>query len=108
MDAQSLANADLLIANLLTLGVDYSAHREQLATEIWWEGFWLGNDDVTVDIPGIRAIRLIQEDEYDQHTPYDDNRPSWGKMLFSQPEYVWFVDDAGLGEETDPFEDEQD
>jgi hypothetical protein len=109
VDDQALRNADELIANLLTLGVDYSAHREQLATEIWWEGFWEGNSDITVDITGIRAIRCIQEDEYDQHVPYDEDRPSWDKMLFSQPEYTWFVDDAGLGEDTDPFdEDEED
>ena len=99
MDAQSLQNADLLIQNLLTLGVDYSAHREQLATEIWWEGFWEGNWDVTVDIPGLRAIRLIQEDEYDQHMGPD--RPGWSRMLFSQPEYVWFADDVEPEEEED-------
>jgi hypothetical protein len=103
---ECLVNADQLIANLLRFGVDYSAHREQLAREIWWEGLYSGNWDVTVEIEGLRPIRCIQEDEYDQHVPYDENRPSWDKMLFSTPEYTWFADDAGPGEDVEQFEDE--
>lgn len=96
---EALHNADRLI-NLLNdrYGVDYSSYREKLATEIWYDGFWLGNDDVTIDIPGIRPIRCIQEDHWDQHMDYEEEcgeRPTHEKMLLSNPEYTWFADDTG-------------
>lgn len=90
----ALKNADQLIENLLTLGLDYSAHREQLATEIWYEGFWEGNDDITVDVEGLRSLRCIQEDHYDQHMDEDEDQPDWDLMLFSTPEYTWFADEV--------------
>ena len=103
MDAmtEALSNADELITMLQRdHNLDYSKHRDLLANEIWMEGFWEGNWDVTVDFddPNLRSIRCIQEDEYDQSMDDDDDdddedMPSWDKMLTSRPEYTWFADD---------------
>ena len=104
---QARRSADQLIANLLKFhGLNYSAHREQLAVEIWHEGFWEGNDDITVDVEaeGLRTLRCIQEDHYDQHMDEDKDRPGWSRMIFSDPEYTWFADDVT----PDPVEDEED
>jgi hypothetical protein len=87
---EASVNADKLIENLKTLGFDYSPHRTQLANDIWWEGMWVGNWDITVVIEGLPSIRCIQEDEYDQHMDEGEDKPTWEDMLFSDPEYTWF------------------
>lgn len=85
----ALDKADQLIEALKTEGLDYSEYREELS-KLWDDGLWEGNWDVTTDLPaGVRNIRIIQEDEYDQHM---DDGPSWDSMLFSRPEYTWFAD----------------
>ncbi len=96
IEIEASHKADDLITNLLEItGIDYSAHRHQLAKEIWYEGFWDGNNDITVEFEdGLRSIRCIQEDEYDQHMDEDEDKPDWDKMLTSRPEYTWFADDT--------------
>ena len=80
--------ADQLIEQLKRHGLDYSAHRTKLATEIWFNGLYAGNDDVTVHFDDLPDIRVIQEDHYDQHMD-DEDKPSWDDMICSKPEYTW-------------------
>jgi len=39
----------------------------------------------------VRELRLIQEDEYDQHMDDDDSKPEWEDMLVQAEAYVWFA-----------------
>lgn len=95
MDAseEAVNNADHLIEVLKQHhNVDYTAVRLELAEQIWYNGHWEGNWDVTTDLPeGHRNLRAIQEDEYDQHMDEDDGAPLWDDMLASNPVYVWFA-----------------
>ncbi len=95
VDAEALQNADELINSLSVFtGIDYKNHRNLLADEIWVNGHWRGNYDVTVSFPdGTRSIRAIQEDEWDQTMSDDPDRPTYEKMIDSSPVYFWFADD---------------
>lgn len=68
MVKESWAAADELIAALLAKGYDYSEYREQIAREGFDDGLFAGCWDVTVECDGEKSLRLINEDEYDQHT----------------------------------------
>lgn len=89
----SLIYADQLVDALkLHHNLDYSAVRQELADQIWNDGHWQGNWDVTTDLPeGYRNLRAIEEDEYDQHMDEDDSKPEWDDMATSDPIYVWFA-----------------
>ena len=75
--------------------VDYTPYRDEIA-RCFDEGLWQGNWDVRTDIgvPGVRDLRLIQEDEWDQHMDHKEDRPTAEKMLFLEGAYVWFADDT--------------
>lgn len=98
MDAyeQSLRDADRLIATLNgAIGVDYTPVRAELAEQIFFNGHWEGNWDVTTDLPlGFRNLRSIQEDQYDQHMDDDEDKPDWDKLIHTNPVYVWFADET--------------
>ena len=89
----ALQEADDIINRLKEHGVDYTPHREAIA-RCFDEGIWNGNWDVTTDIgvEGVRELRLIQEDEYDQSMDDDEDKPTWDSMLFMRGAYVWFAD----------------
>jgi len=64
---KSLGEADEVIKALLKEGLDYSAKREDIA-RLFDEQLYNGNWDCTTDFEdGTPDLRLIQEDEYDQH-----------------------------------------
>lgn len=86
---ETLRNATQLVDALALRGYDYAKVVDLLEQQIWKEGHYDGNWDVTTDLPkGYRNLRAIQEDEYDQHRTSD--MPEWGDMVCSRPVYVWF------------------
>jgi hypothetical protein len=89
---ESYESADQVISSLSAQGHDYSAYREEIA-RAFDEGIYEGNWDWTTDInvEGIQELRLIQEDQYDQHMDDDPDKPDWDDMLCSGPAYVWFA-----------------
>lgn len=69
-----LDEADDVIKALLEVGHDYTAKREQIA-RLFDEQLYDGNWDSSTDFgDGTPDLRLIQEDEYDQHMD-DDDKP---------------------------------
>ncbi len=95
---EALRNADDLIERLKKLGHgDYSQYRQEIA-DLWDKGHWDGNWDVTTDLndPVLKDLRLIQEDEYDQHMDNGDEdgnpAPEWDDMLCdASSAYCWFA-----------------
>lgn len=81
--ADALREADELVDTLAELGKgDYSALREHIALEVYDEGFWNGNWDVNFDPNDygfifLPAFRMIQEDEFDQHTEDADSMDAY-------------------------------
>lgn len=74
--------ADEIITAMASKGHDYSAHRDQIALELLEEGVWEGNWDVTTEFEdGLPGLRLIQEDEYDQHMDDDPDAPGHNEIL---------------------------
>ena len=66
--------ADEVIAESAEEGHDYSSKREDIA-RLFEDQLWKGNwDSSTTFEDGTKDLRLIQEDEYDQHMD-DDTRP---------------------------------
>lgn len=69
-EAQALAQE--LIESILTITkVDYSAHKDVIAHDIE-EYVFSGNWDHTIEIEGMKDIRIIQEDEYEQSMDEDE------------------------------------
>lgn len=62
-------------------GIDYSAGREQLeeAFDSQLDGNW--DTHATFDSPDLPDLRIIQEDEYDQHMDEDEDRPKHRTMF---------------------------
>lgn len=96
----ALQEADRIIENLKQHGAgDYTPGRNEIA-RMFDDYIWNGHWDCTtsfdeVDNPaanGLRELRLIQEDEYDQHMDHDEDKPTWDAMLFQAGAYVWFAD----------------
>lgn len=73
-DTSCLREADEVIAALLAEGHDYTAKRDDIA-RLFNEQLYEGNWDSSTDFDdGTPDLRLIQEDEYDQHMD-DDDKP---------------------------------
>lgn len=85
--------ADDTITRLKAVGLDYSLYREQIA-QVYDEGIFEGNADceTEINVEGVRELRFIQEDEYDQHMDEDEEKPDWEDMLCDGYAYVWFAD----------------
>jgi len=82
---ECLAEADQVIKALLEEGLDYSSKREDIA-RLFDEQLYNGNWDCTTDFEdGTPDLRLIQEDEYDQHMD-DDLKPE--SITFAAGHYV--------------------
>ena len=85
INTECLAEADQVIKALLEEGLDYSAKREDIA-RLFEEQLYNGNWDCTTDFEdGTPDLRLIQEDEYDQHMD-DDLKPEY--ITFAVDHYV--------------------
>jgi hypothetical protein len=79
--ADGLAGADEVIKAMQRMGHDYSAHRDRIALELFENGVWDGNYDSTIEFEdGLPALRLIQEDEYDQSMD-EDEKPDWDDQI---------------------------
>lgn len=80
-----LGEADEVIKALLETGLDYSAKREEIA-RLFYDQLYNGNWDCTTDFDdGTPDLRLIQEDEYDQHMD-DDDKPE--TLTYAAGHYV--------------------
>lgn len=85
----ALQAADEVIAGLKTEGYDYSPKREEIAS-LFQNTLWQGNWDSSTDFDDeTRNLRLIQEDEFDQHggggdLEFDD------QLCFAAGHYVFF------------------
>lgn len=89
---ESYFEADEIIKELQKLGHDYSAHREELA-KVFDDYLFNGTYDWTTDLgEGVRDLRIIQEDHWDQSMDHDEDRPTHETMLFYSGFYVWFAD----------------
>lgn len=76
------AGADEIIEAMKGQGHDYSAHRDQIALELYEDGVWQGNWDSSTDFEdGLPSLRLIQEDEYDQHMDDDEDAPEHDDII---------------------------
>lgn len=85
INTECLAEADQVIKALLEEGLDYSAKREDIA-RLFDEQLYNGNWDCTTDFEdGTPDLRLIQEDEYDQHMD-DEVKPE--SITFAAGHYV--------------------
>lgn len=94
MSAAERFAQELVDVMLQSHGIDYSDQFEFIRT---WadENMWNGNWDLTIefDNPKYRDLRLIQEDEYDQHMD-DDENPDWDSMLGDADCYYIFFSDV--------------
>lgn len=85
INTECLAEADQVIKALFEEGLDYSAKREDIA-RLFDEQLYNGNWDCTTDFgDGTQDLRLIQEDEYDQHMD-DEIKPE--SITFAAGHYV--------------------
>lgn len=84
-DAEDYRSADDVIRKLAEHGKDYSSKRDDIArlfNEQLYQGFW---DSSTSFDDGTPDLRLIQEDEYDQHMD-DDGKPEY--LCYAAGHYV--------------------
>lgn len=94
---EALQEADDIINSLKKhTDVDYTPGRNEIA-RMFDDFIWNGHNDITTDfaeagVEGLRDLRLIQEDHYDQHMDHEEDRPTWEAMLFMEGAYVWFED----------------
>lgn len=84
-----------VLKQLEEAGYDYSSCREAIA-RMFDEELLNGHQDNIVEavIHGMKNLRFIQEDHYDQFMDDDEDKPSWDSMLFYTciiPAYVWLV-----------------
>jgi hypothetical protein len=79
MMKESYNDADEVIKHALVKGVDLSAHREQIAQELFDDGLLNGNWDCSIELEDLK-IRVINEDEYDQHMDHVKDKPTWKSM----------------------------
>lgn len=86
--ANCLQEADQVIKALLEHGLDYSHKREAIA-QLFDDYLYNGNWDCSTDFDnGTPDLRLIQEDEYDQHME-DEDRPD--TLTYAAGHYVMVV-----------------
>jgi hypothetical protein len=89
--------AEEVITALKGRGLDYSSHRDTIALQLFDDGLLRGNWDVTTELndPELKDLRAIQEDEYDQHMDYADDKPEYDEQVCYTsmvPAYIWIVD----------------
>lgn len=84
----ALREADNLILRIKEFNrLDYSSKRDEIAREfdeVLWDGEW----DTTLQFVDLPSIRLIQEDEYDQHMD-DDEKLDFDLQV--NEHYVFFI-----------------
>lgn len=88
MNALQAANEVIDAVNIAT-GLDYSQHREEIA-KLFEDYLWNGEWDMATDLEeanGLENLRLIQEDEFDQHMDTDDLET----ICYSAGHYVLFA-----------------
>lgn len=96
--ADAYESADKVIAGLKTVGHDYTAGREEIA-RLFDEELWHGNWDSTTSFvenaatseTGLRDLRLIQEDEFDQSMDEDEADGLRDEMLGYWGHYVFLA-----------------
>jgi hypothetical protein len=89
MDQDCLNCADDVIARLLKCGHDYTAKRDEIA-RLFYEDLYNGIWDSSTDFSdGTPDLRLIQEDEYDQHMD-DEDKPE--AITYAAGHYVMLAD----------------
>ncbi len=83
---------DIIDLMLQAHGQDYSAQKAFIETWVE-ENMWRGTWDLTIEFEtgGHRDLRLIQEDEYDQHMDEDEDRPEHD-IGYIDGYYVFFAD----------------
>lgn len=88
-----LWEADEIIKDVLQkTGIDYAPGRDEIA-RMFVEYIWNGESEITTDFApelGLRNLKLIQEDHYDQHMD-EDEKPKWKDMLTFSSVYVWYA-----------------
>ena len=83
---EALKRADEIISDLAKLGYDY-ANKRTLIADLLNNYLWNGNWGSCVDFDdGTPSLRLIQEDEYDQHMGNDEDKPEYA--TYSAGHYV--------------------
>lgn len=91
---EAYAAADEIIEALLQDGKDYSKHRDQIALEGFENGLLQGNWDTSVHLQddNLQDLRIINEDEYDQHMDEDEDRPEHSEIAVNTSlGYVWLI-----------------
>ena len=84
-DTSCFAEADEVIKALLAEGYDYTAKRDDIA-RLFDDYLYNGNWDCSTDFDdGTPDLRLIQEDEYDQHMD-DEDKPE--TLTYAAGHYV--------------------
>jgi len=91
---ETLRYADTIIKLLADEGHgDYSGLREEIALDIYENGHFSGNwdayfnpEDYGSDLPG---FRVIQEDEYDQHMDFNEDKPDADDAIGVPNGYLW-------------------
>ena len=73
-EAQELAN-ELIDSIMKIKQIDYTAHKDVIVHDIK-EYVFNGNWDHTIDIDGMQNIRMVHEDEYEQHMDEDEQSPT--------------------------------
>lgn len=93
---ESLRNADEIIKLLADNDQgDYSTFRREIALDIYDNGHFNGNWDVSFNPDeygnnDLTGFRVIQEDEYDQHMDEDEDKPEIETMVGDVPNgYLW-------------------
>ncbi len=89
---ESVTATTQVLSALMQIGHDYTAARDEI--EDSFDGLLNGNWRMSADLGDGHSLRIINEDEYDQHMDFDDDRPDSDDQLCFVAEvsaYVWFV-----------------
>lgn len=94
MMKESLNAAAEVIDALRAKGLDYGAHHDTIALQLFDEGLFQGNWDSRTDLqdPTLPDLRAINEDEYDQHMDHSEDKPHLNDKLcysVSACAYIW-------------------
>ncbi|HET8686079.1 MAG TPA: hypothetical protein VFM18_05365 [Methanosarcina sp.] len=90
---ESIDAAQELVQQLKEIGLDYSKYELQIAEEMFENGILRGLWDTVVHFDDKPSLRIINEDEYEQHMDEDDvDTPEWDDIIFTHSYgYVWFA-----------------
>ncbi|HET8688950.1 MAG TPA: hypothetical protein VFM18_20260 [Methanosarcina sp.] len=88
---ESIDAAQELIQQLKEFGSDYSKYELKIAEKMFENGILRGRWDTVVHFDDKPSLRIINDDEYEQHMD-DDEKPEWDDMICSHSYgYVWFA-----------------